>query len=72
MLSLFDKFVGSHLNVLVEQVASKYLLSVFKVELIGSEEHQTESHLSSELQVLIVEKDVVIVKEQELKKYQLA
>lgn len=52
--------------VLVKQVTSKYLLSIFEVDLIGSKEQKTKSDLSNELHVLILEKDVIVVEEQEL------
>ena len=38
MFSLLDEFVTSHLNVLIKQVASKNLLSVFVVELLRMDE----------------------------------
>jgi hypothetical protein len=54
------------LYVLIEQVASEDLLSVFEIDLIGKEEQESKSSLCHKLQIFIVEKDVVIVKEQEL------
>jgi hypothetical protein len=42
------------------------LLSVLKVKLIGKEEKKPKGRLCHELHVFVVEKDVVVVKEQEL------
>jgi len=64
--SFLDELISSHLNVLVKEIASQDLFSVFKVESIWSEEDQTKSALGGELQVSIVEKDVIVVKEKSL------
>lgn len=63
--SFLDQLVSSHLDVLVEEVASEDLLSVLEVKHVGHKEEQTKSGFSCELQVLIVEENVVVVKEQE-------
>jgi hypothetical protein len=66
MFSFLNQLISSHLDVLVEQVASEDLLSVLKIDLIGEEEQKPKCCLSHKLQIFIVEKDVIIVKEQEL------
>ena len=63
--SLLDDFVGSHLDVLIEQVASKHLLSVFVVVRLRCEEEGTQYGLANEVEVLVMEEDVVVIKEQE-------
>jgi hypothetical protein len=64
-LSLLDKLISSHLNVLVEKVATEYLLSILVVDHVGSQEEHRESDLGRVLHVLVVEVHVVIVKEDE-------
>ena len=65
VLSFGDKFVGSHLDVLIEEVASKNLLSVLVVKHLRVQERVAEHCLSYELVVLIVEENVIVVQEQE-------
>lgn len=66
MLSFLNEFIGPHLHILIEQITSQYLLSVLEVQLVRGEEQEPESNLCHELQILIVEKDVIVVEEQEL------
>ena len=66
MFSLLNQLISSHLNILVEKVASKYLLSILVVDNVGTHEEKTKSGLSCELQILIVEECIVVVKEKEL------
>lgn len=63
--SFLNQLISSHLHVLVEEVASEDLLSVLEVKHIRHKEEQAQSDFSCELQVLIVEENVVVVKEQE-------
>ena len=65
VLTLLDKLIGSHLNVLIEQVASKDLLSVFEVLHLGLRKHESEHSLGYEMVVLVVEEKVVVIKEQQ-------
>ena len=65
MLSLLDKLVSSHLDVLVEKVASEYLLSILSVEHLRMQESVPEDSLGHELEVLVMEEHVVVVQEQE-------
>ena len=66
VLALLDQLVSAHLDVLVEEVASEYLLAVAVVEHVGSHEQQTEGRLGHELHVLVVEEHIVVVEEEEL------
>lgn len=66
VLALLDQLVSAHLDVLVEQVATKDLLAVSVVKDVGGPEQQTQGGLGNELHVLVVEEDVVVVEEQEL------
>ncbi len=63
MFTLLNKFVGSHLDVLVKQVSSKDLLSVLVVDVVGCKEQKAKNHLSDKLEVFVVEKHVVVVQE---------
>ena len=65
MLSLLDKFISSHLDVLVEKVASKNLLSVLGIKHLRVQESISEHCLSHELEVLVMEEHVVVIQEQE-------
>ena len=65
VLSLLDEFVSSHLNVLIEEVASENLLSVLGVQHLGVQESVTKHCLRDELEVLVMEEHVVVVQEQE-------
>ena len=65
VFSLLDKLIGSHLDVLVEKVASQHLLPVLGVQHLGVQESVPEHCLSHELEVLVMEEHVVVVKEQE-------
>ena len=65
VLSLLDKLIGSHLDVLVEEVASQHLLPVLGVQHLGVQESVPEHCLSHELEVLVMEEHVVVVEEQE-------
>jgi hypothetical protein len=38
VLSFLDKLISSHLDILIEQVTSKYLLSIFEIKSVRSEE----------------------------------
>ena len=64
-LTFADKLVGAHLNVLVEKVAAENLLAILVVELVARNEQETEGSLGNELHVLVLEEDVVVVKENE-------
>ena len=66
VFSLSDELISAHLHVLIEQVTSEDLLSVFVVEQVGDREEAPHGQLGRELQVLVVEKDVVVVQEHEL------
>ena len=61
MLSLLDKFISSHLNVLIEKVAPENLFSVFVIEHLGVEECVTHYCLGNKLEILIVEEHVIVV-----------
>ena len=65
VLSLPDEFISSHLNVLIEQVASQHLLSVLVINGLGMEERVSEDCLGDEVEVLVVEEVVIVVQEQE-------
>ena len=65
VLTLLDKFISAHLNVFVEQIAAKYLLPVLVVELVANYEQKTKSGFGNELHVLVVEEQVVVIKEKE-------
>ena len=66
MLSFLDKLISSHLNVLVEQVTSKDLLSIFVIDGVAGPEEESKSALSHELIILVVEEGIVIVEENKL------
>ena len=65
MLSLLDKLISSHLDVLVEKVASEHLLSILSVEHLRVQESVPEHSLGHELKVLVMEEHVIVVQEQE-------
>jgi len=65
MLSLGNKFISSHLDVLIEEVASKNLLSVLSVEHLWVQESISKNSLSDELEILVMEEHVVVIQEQE-------
>ena len=65
MFSFLNKFIGSHLDVLIEEVASKHLLSVLCIQHLGVKESIPKHCLGDELEVLVMEEHVVVVKEQE-------
>jgi len=64
MLSLLNEFISSHLDVLIEQVASKHLLSVLSIQHLGVQESITKHCFSDELEVLVMEEHIIVVKEQ--------
>jgi len=66
VLSLLDKLIGTHLDVLIEEVATEDLLSVTIVEDVRGHEEKSKSSLGHELHVLVVEEDVIVVQEQAL------
>ena len=66
MLSFFNEFISTHLHVLVEQVTSENLLSIFVVDQVRAPEEKTQSALGYELQVFVVEENIVVVEEEEL------
>ena len=47
-LSLFDKFISSHLNILIEKIASEHLLSVLCVEELRVHESVSEDGFCDE------------------------
>ena len=65
MFSFSNELISSHLNVLIKEVATKNLLSVLVIEQLRVHQRQTQHALSCEEHVFIVEKDVVVIKEQE-------
>ena len=65
VLSLTDELISSHLDVLIKEVASKYLLSVLSVHKLGVHESVTHDGLGDKLEVLVVEEHVVVIEEQE-------
>ena len=66
VLSLLHQLVSAHLHVLVEEVAAEHLLAIAVVQHVRGHEQQTQGALGHELHVLVVEEDVVVVKEKEL------
>lgn len=66
VLSLLHKFVSSHLDVLVEEVAAEDLLAILVVDEVGEVEEQAQGALGRELHVLVVEHHVVVVQEHQL------
>ena len=66
VLSLLNELISAHLDVLVEEVAAEDLLAIAVVENVGGSEEKTQSALGHELHILVMEEDVVVVKEQEL------
>ena len=65
MFSLGDKFICTHLNILIEKVAPKNLFSILVVESLGMQEGVAHNCLGNELEILIVEEHVIIVEEHE-------
>ena len=65
--SFLNELVSTHLNVLIEQVASQNLLAIFSIKHVGSEEHLNCEHLGDECEVLVLEEHVVVVKHSESK-----
>jgi hypothetical protein len=47
--SLLNKLICPHLDVLIEEVTSEYLLSVLEVEQVGRGKQETESGFGCEL-----------------------
>ena len=65
MLSLLNKFISSHLDVFIEKVASKNLLSVLSIKHLRVQESVSQHCFSHELEVLVMEEHVVVIQEQE-------
>ena len=65
MLSLLDKFISAHLDILIEEIAPKNLLPILSVQNLRMHESVTEHSLSYELEVPVVEEHIVVVQEQE-------
>ena len=65
MLTLSNELVSAELHILVEQVATKYLLAVLVVDEVADDEEGAEGGLGDERHVLVVEHDVVVVQEDE-------
>ena len=63
--SLLDKFIGSHLNVLIEEVATEDLLSILIVYHLRVEESISKDSFVDKLHVSIVEHDIIVIQEQE-------
>ena len=63
MLSLFDEFISSHLDVLIEKVTSENLLSIFMVEGLRMEESISQYSFIDEVHILVVEEYVIVVEE---------
>ena len=61
--SFGDKFVSSHLNVLIEEVARENLLSVLIVYHLRMEEGISKDCFIDKLHVSVVEHDVIVIKE---------
>ena len=65
MLSLGNEFISSHLDVLIEQVTSEYLLSIFEIQLLGVGQRNTDKNLVNEGHVLVMQEVVVVEQPQE-------
>jgi hypothetical protein len=63
--SLSNKFISSHLDVLIEEITSKHLLSILSIENLRMYEGVSENCLSDKLETLISEEHVKVVQEQE-------
>jgi hypothetical protein len=63
MFSFLDQLIGSQLDVLIKQVTSQDLFSVFVIDAVGVVEEEAESCFGYELEILVVEEDIVVVKE---------
>ena len=61
--SFLDKFISSHLNVLIEEVATENLLSVLIVYHLRMEEGISKDCFIDKLHVSVVEHDVIVIKE---------
>jgi hypothetical protein len=66
MLSFFDKFISSHLNIFVKQITSQDLFTILNIKEVWGKEETSQGHLGRKLHVFIVEEDVIIVKEDKL------
>ena len=53
-LTFLDELISAHLDVLIEEVASKHLLSVLVVDCVGVDEERTHDGFGNELEVLVV------------------
>ena len=60
-LPRLDKFISTHLNVLVEEITSEHLLSVFCVQELRVQECVSEDGLGDKGKVLVVEEHVIVV-----------
>ena len=65
VLALLNQLVGSHLHVLVKEIAAEDLLPVLVVNIVRGDEEQREGSLGNELEVLIVEEHIVVIEEEE-------
>ena len=65
MWSFLNKLIGSHLNVFIEKIATKYLFPVLGVEHLRMQECISHNSLCYELEVFIMEEHVVVVEEHE-------
>ena len=63
MSSLGNKFISSHLDVLIEEVATEHLLSILIVDQLRVEESISEDSFIHELHVSVMEHDVIVVQE---------
>ena len=61
--SFLDKFISSHLNVLIEEVATENLLSVLIVYHLWVEESISKNSFVDKLHVSIVEHDIIVIQE---------
>jgi len=66
VLSFLNKFISSHLHVLIEKITSQHLLSIFVIDHVRAGEEETKSALCSELEVLVVEEYIIVVEENQL------
>jgi len=65
VLTLLDELISAELDVLIEQVATEDLLAILVVDKVADYEKTSEGSLGNECHVLVVEHDVVVVKENE-------
>ena len=61
VLTLSNKLVSAELNVLVEQVATKHLLSVLVVDEVADHKEGAKSGLCHERHISVVEHDVIFI-----------